>query len=244
MDFLGMTVSNVINIGNILTISSIVPGFFWWLYTNQRQIQRQKIKDAESGSLRVILSILRELNGVPVDINDLKERYNSPQLSPTRKAYCGFDFYLHDTNDFEKSVYALDWEGKIDFVGTQQIKFRFDTTEEQLKIEEHRLEEEISRRELEQLRMNQDRIRIEQEERRLSAIYDASQEDINITLDSLRSLIINKSVNDWDVEKIAKTAILMDKNETMTIVRSALKSKDYEIKNRALGVVGRLMSQY
>lgn len=237
MEILGMTVSNEINIGNLLTICSIVPGFFWWLYTNQQQLKRQKIKDAESGSLRVILSILRELNGHPIEISDLKEKYNSPQLSAIRKAYCGFDFYLHDTNEFEKCIYALDWEGKIDFVGTQQIKFRFDTTEEQLKIEEQRLHEEKSRRELEQLRLSEDK-------KRITAIFDATQEDIVIALDSLRSVIVNKDANDWEVEKIAKTAILMDKKETTMIIRTALSSEDTEIKNRALGVMGRLMSQY
>ncbi|MCB1986668.1 MAG: hypothetical protein H6936_17325 [Burkholderiales bacterium] len=232
-----MTVSNEINLGNILTICSIVPGFFWWLYTNQRQLKRQKMKDAESGSLRVILGILRELNGKPIKITELKQKYNSPQLASTRKAYCGFDFYLHDINEFEKSVYALDWEGKIDFVGTQHIKFRFDTTEEQLKIEEQRLAEEKARRELEQLRMSQD-------EKRMSAIYEATPKDIKIALDSLSSAISNKDINDWEVEKIAKTAMLMNKQEATIIVRSALNSENSIIKNRALAIIGRLMSQY
>ena len=237
MEILGMTISNEINLGNILTICSIIPGFFWWLYTNQRQLRRQRIKDAESGSLRVILSILRDLNGQPIKINDLKEKYNSPKLALTRKAYCGFDFYLCDTNEFEKSIYALDWEGKIDFVGTQQIKFRFDTTEEQLKLEEQRLAEEKDRRKLEQRRINK-------EEERVSAVYEVTPEDIQIALDSLRSTIIDKDINGWEVEKIAKAAMLMNKQETTKIVRSALCNDDSTIKNRALAVIERLMSQH
>lgn len=237
MEILGMTISNKITLGNILTICSIVPGFFWWLYTNQRQLSRQRRKDAESGSLRVILCILRELNGQPIKITDLKEKYNSPQLAPTRKAYCGFDFYLHDINEFEKSVYALDWEGKIDFVGTQHIKFRFDTTEERLKLEEQRLKEEKARHELEKLRMSQ-------EENRMLAIYRPTAEDIQIALDSLMSAISNKDINDYEVEKIAKTAMLMNRDEATTIVRSALRNDDSAIKNRAIAIIGRLMSQY
>lgn len=113
------------NLGDILTALTLLGSFIAWVLLTRRQRREQAEERRRSGALRLLLYILRnEAGGNPIRLDDLKARFNRPDMRERRIAYCGRDWQFKDDPTFEAAVYRLDWEGKIDWVGVDQIKFR------------------------------------------------------------------------------------------------------------------------
>lgn len=126
---LGLTFKSDIDVGVFLTFLTLIAGFVWWLYTSIRTWRRTSFEEARSGALRLLLRLLRERRGAPISIRFLYAEFSAPQQRNRRKAYCRRNFKFKDEATFESAVYRLDWEGKIDFVTTDEIVFRVHRTE-------------------------------------------------------------------------------------------------------------------
>lgn len=122
----GLPIKPDIDVGHLLTFVTLMAGFIWWLITTIRAWRRTSRQDAESGALRLLLYLLREKQGEPILLSDLQASFNSPDLKTRRKVYCKKNYLLRPEHRFERAIYQLDWEGKIDFVGTQAVAFRVD----------------------------------------------------------------------------------------------------------------------
>ena len=122
----GLPIRPDIDIGHLLTFVTLTAGFIWWLITTIRGWRRTSRQDAESGALRLLLYLLREKQGEPMLLSDLQASFNSPDLKERRKVYCKRNYLLTPEHRFERAIYQLDWEGKIDFVGTQAVAFHVD----------------------------------------------------------------------------------------------------------------------
>jgi len=132
---LGLPIKREIDAGHLLTSLTLFAGFLWWLYTTVRAWRTSARKDAESGCLRLLLWLLRERQGTPVSLAELRAQFSSAELRSKRLAYCKKDFRFKSDDAFETAIYQLDWEGKIDFVGTQSIAFRVDRRPEDVACE-------------------------------------------------------------------------------------------------------------
>ncbi len=126
LQLFGIPLKREVDIGHLLTFLTLTAGFIWWLYTNARQWRRNTLADAEEGALRLLLALLRQREGAPVELRELMKEFNSPELFSKRKAYCKRNFCFKTEDRFEAAVYALDWEGKVDFVGTHSVAFHVD----------------------------------------------------------------------------------------------------------------------
>jgi hypothetical protein len=115
-----------VDIGHILTLLTLVFGFLAWLFATRKQRSAAANEEAKSGALRLLLRLLRARNGAPMRLDDLREAYNSVELKDDRVAYCGTNFLFKTKPQFDGAVYRLDWEGKIRFVGPDEIVFRID----------------------------------------------------------------------------------------------------------------------
>ncbi len=61
-----------------------------------------------------------------MELVDLRRVFEAPETKGLREAYCGKDFALNNKNNsFDGLVYRLHWEGKVDFLPSDKIKFRF-----------------------------------------------------------------------------------------------------------------------
>lgn len=128
---LGLPIKREIDVGHFLTFLTLLAGFAWWLFTTFREWRRTSRKEAESGSLRLLLWLLREREGDPISLKDLKDAFNAPTLRRHRLSYCKRNYLFKTDEMFERAIYQLDWEGKVDFVGAQSIAFRIDRRPEE-----------------------------------------------------------------------------------------------------------------
>lgn len=126
MTVFGLPIKSDIDVGHLLTFLTLTAGFVWWLITTIRAWRRTAREDAESGALRLLLYLLREKQGEPIALSDLQGYFNSPGMKERRKAYCKRNYLLKPDHLFERAIYQLDWEGKIDFVGAHAVAFRVD----------------------------------------------------------------------------------------------------------------------
>jgi len=124
-DMFGFQFIPTINIGDLLTVITLVLGFVGAGYSTVRSWRKKAEEDARSGALRFLLRILRE-KGCPIGLPDLMTEFESPARTALRKAYCEKDWHFQNEAQFEAAVYQLDWEGKIDFVSPHVVIFRLD----------------------------------------------------------------------------------------------------------------------
>ncbi len=126
LTFFGLPLKPEIEIGNLLTFITLLAGFLWWFYTTFRTWRRSLRDDARGGALRLLLALLRERKGFPIALPALHDRFSSPEQTARRKAYCRCNYKFESADRFEAAIYRLAWEGKIDFVGADEIVFRID----------------------------------------------------------------------------------------------------------------------
>jgi hypothetical protein len=112
-----------IQIGDAFTSATLLAGFLGFLIATIKD-RRKKAKDeSESGALRLILKLLRDNPG-SMKLDKLKGLFDTPETKELRKAYCARDFKFKNSTTFEAAVYRLHYEGKIDFVSSDEIAFR------------------------------------------------------------------------------------------------------------------------
>ena len=123
----GLVFDNKVSTGNLLTIGTVVVGVVSWLIARYRAAENEKKRAARDGAMRLLLRYLRRLDSDDIGDDELRAKFNGADAEATnlRKGYCGYDFKL-DPVEFETAIYALDWEGKIDFPKRNRIAFRVD----------------------------------------------------------------------------------------------------------------------
>jgi hypothetical protein len=115
-----------LDVGHLLTLMTVAAGFVLWVWTTIKTRKDKANEDARGGALRLLLYLLRERGGI-IDLQELRERYNDPNLKRMRLAYSHKDYLFTDNTKFEAAIYRLDYESKIEFVSPQQIRFRVHT---------------------------------------------------------------------------------------------------------------------
>ncbi|MDF0665779.1 MAG: hypothetical protein P0119_06850 [Nitrospira sp.] len=115
LSILGIPLKAEVDIGHLLTGLTLVAGFAWWVYTTLRATRRTRLREAEDGALRLLRLLLRERRGEPISLEELQKEYNLPEQRDRRRAYCKRDYRFKTSEKFEAAIYALDWEGKVDF---------------------------------------------------------------------------------------------------------------------------------
>jgi hypothetical protein len=123
----GLTFDHTIDAGAFLTFVTLAVGFLGWAYKTIKEWRRDAQREAENGALRLLLKILRERyqrDAGPVALDDLRAEYERPERVLERKAYCGRDFHYKDGPHFERAIYQLQWEFKIDFAAGDEVLFR------------------------------------------------------------------------------------------------------------------------
>jgi hypothetical protein len=125
--FLGIDFDRRVDVGTFLTFITLAAGFIGWGIATYRERRRQRIEEAKSGALRLLLRLLRDHGEGAYNVGVLRRDFESPELKARRIAYCGRDFKFKGDEEFEAAIYRLDWEGKIDFVHLpDEIAFRVD----------------------------------------------------------------------------------------------------------------------
>jgi hypothetical protein len=112
-----------IQIGDAFTSVTIFAGFVGFLVATIKDRRKKARDESQSGALRLLLKLLRESRG-PMTLAQLKSLFDAPETKELRKAYCAKDFKFKNPTMFEAAVYRLHWEGKIDFVSSDEIAFR------------------------------------------------------------------------------------------------------------------------
>ena len=125
-NFMGFVIKKEIAIGDLLTSLTILTSFIGWLIATIKQKKKDQREESKSGALRFLLKILRGNSEKEFTLNELKKEFESNKRKIERDAYCGKNFKFKDASDFESAIYRLDWEGKIDFLSGNKIKFRID----------------------------------------------------------------------------------------------------------------------
>ena len=207
----GMPVKPEIDIGHLLTFVTLLAGFLWWLYTSIREWRRAARKDAESGALRLLLWLLRERQGAPLTLAELRTTFNADDLRTKRVAYCKRNFLFKADDEFERAIYQLDWEGKVDFVGAQAIAFRVDK-----QPDDH---PPMSGR------------------RRFSP----TPEDVADALRILRQALRDPEAVAWKLRDTARTAYTLAPDETVAGLRIQMKTGDQKAQRVALDLMGELL---
>jgi hypothetical protein len=116
-----------LDVGTFLTFVALVVGFLGWAYKAIKEWRRDARRAAESGALRLLLKILREhyaRGAGPMSLSELRAEFERPGREAERRAYCERDFHFEDDDHFERAVYELQWEFKIDFSGGDKVIFR------------------------------------------------------------------------------------------------------------------------
>jgi hypothetical protein len=124
---LGLTFDRKVDAGAFLTFVTLVVGFLGWTYKTVKEWRRDARREAESGALRLLLKILRERyqrDAGPISLSDLRAEFDRPERKVERKAYCERDFRFKNDPQFERAIYSLRWEFKIDFAGADDVLFR------------------------------------------------------------------------------------------------------------------------
>ncbi|HST49839.1 hypothetical protein [Jatrophihabitans sp.] len=127
LDPFGLTLDHTVDIGMFLTFVTLVAGLVGWTFKTVKEWRRDSRREAESGALRLLLKILRERHaggGGPIAPAELRSEFERPERRAERKAYCGRDFRFADDDDFERAVYQLHWEFKLDFTEGDKLLFR------------------------------------------------------------------------------------------------------------------------
>jgi hypothetical protein len=123
----GFTFDKKVDAGAFLTFLTLVAGFTAWTYKTIREWRRDSRRDAENGALRLLLKILRVRYATdkgPIELKELRKEFESSGRKAERKAYCGREFRFKDEPHFERAIYQLQWEFKIDFAEGDRILFR------------------------------------------------------------------------------------------------------------------------
>jgi hypothetical protein len=107
-----------------LTFLALVAGFLGWAFKAIKEWRRDSAREAESGALRLLLKILREHRGQPVSPAGLRRDFELPGRADERRAYCGRDYRFKTDSDFDRAIYQLHWESKIDFTRRDEVVFR------------------------------------------------------------------------------------------------------------------------
>jgi len=207
----GMPVKREIDIGHLLTFVTLLAGFLWWLYTSIREWRRAARKEAESGALRLLLWLLRERQGAPLTLTELRTVFNAPELRSKRLAYCKTNFLFKADDEFERAIYQLDWEGKVDFVGAQAIAFRVD-------------------------RQPDDHAATSGQRR-----FAPTRNDVDEALRILHEALRNPEADAWKLRDIARTAYALAPDETAASLRTQMKTGDQKAQRVALELIGELL---
>ena len=209
----GLPIKPDIDIGHLLTTATLLAGFLWWLFTTVREWRRAARKEAESGSLRLLLWLLRERQGAPIPLLELRAAFNAPGLRSKRKAYCKKDFLFKTDDLFERAIYQLDWEGKIDFHGAQSIAFRVDKTPS-------------------------DEARVVVQPR-----FTATPEDAVAALRVLTEALRDPDADSWKLRGTARTAFALAPDETAAILRTAMTADNRRSQLVAVDLIGELLPE-
>jgi hypothetical protein len=114
---------STVDVGAFLTFLTLVTGIVAWWFKTLKEWRRDALRQAENGALRLLLKILREryqADQGPVSLRELQAEFSEPD----RKAYCERDFKFKDDQHFERAIYQLQWEFKIDFAAGDRVLFR------------------------------------------------------------------------------------------------------------------------
>lgn len=206
----GILIKRDVDFGHLLTSITLLAGFMWWLYTTIRRWRTSAREEADSGALRLLLWLLRERQGSPVDLAELKGAFNAPELRSKRIAYCKKNISFRSDDLFERAIYQLDWEGKIDFVGTQAVAFRVDkkpvsTLQEALRPQ-----------------------------------FVPTREDAESALRVLNEAILEAEAESWKLRATAQAAFALAPEETAAVLRAQLKNGDQRSQRVALELIGAL----
>jgi hypothetical protein len=122
----GLTFDRTVDAGAFLTFVTLVAAFFGWSYKAYKEWRRDEQREAEGGALRLLLRILRDQRGKALSPSELKAIFQSDDLKGLRKAYGGKNFKFKGDPDpeFDKAIYALQWEGKVDFTADDKLVLR------------------------------------------------------------------------------------------------------------------------
>lgn len=125
--FMGLSFDRSVDVATFLTFLTLVAGVMAWGVKTVKEWRRDATREAQDGALRLLLKILRERyeqSEGPVDLDTLRADFSSPGRRPERKAYCGREFHFKNDPHFEQAIYALQWEGKIDFAESDRVLWR------------------------------------------------------------------------------------------------------------------------
>lgn len=127
LQFYGLVFEKKVSIGNLLTIGTVLVGIASWLIAKYRESRAEKFRTAQNGALRLLLRYLRRLETESIKDEELRKLFNSEDKEALnlRETYCKYNFIL-EPGEFEKALYQLDWEGKIDFPERDRVAFRLD----------------------------------------------------------------------------------------------------------------------
>jgi hypothetical protein len=118
---------STVDAGAFLTFLTLVAGFLAWSFKTIKEWRRDALREANNGALRLLLKILREryqADQGPVSLRELQTEFSKPDRKTDRKAYCERDFKFKDDPHFERAIYQLHWESKIDFAAGDRVLFR------------------------------------------------------------------------------------------------------------------------
>lgn len=122
-----LTFDKTVDVATFLTFVTLVFGLLGWTYKAIKEWRRDARHEAEGGALRLLLKILRDRytrDAGPISLSDLRTEFERPERKSERRAYCERDFHFKDDEYFERAIYELQWEFKIDFVDGDKILFR------------------------------------------------------------------------------------------------------------------------
>lgn len=215
----GFRLDKKIDVGDSLTALTITAGFIWFLVLRTREARANRQSRAESGAMRLVLKILRE-HGAPMSVGALYERFTSPDMKPGRVAYCGRDYTFKDRDDYDKLLYALDYENTIDFVDEDEVMFRVDG------YAKRQHEEALERARA--LQQQAARTRLEPADR------DAMFAGIRI------ALLDGEHGFAWDMRDAVVALIKADRLRALTLLREALNAEDSRIRTRTTALFNEL----
>lgn len=212
--FLGLALKEEVDLGHLFTALTLIAGFTWWLVTTVRQIRRESMREAESGALRVLLWILRNNGGEPMSIQGLRDEFNAPSQRERRLASCRRKFTFDTDEAFDRALYQLDWEGKIDFIGANAVAFRIDRHPEDIINDAQRRRGLVS-----------NDLKTAAREHIFSQLVEALKEPATAV---------------WDVTDLADAALKLDATECERVLQSSLVEQDPKVARKAAQVIARL----
>ena len=126
IQIMGFLLKKEVAVGDLLTSFTILASFIGWLIATTTKNSEKKRDENKSGALRFLLKLLREKENKVFTFDELKVEFESVTRKEERQLYCGKNFKYKSQSEFEAAIYRLDWEMKIEFITTNEIKFKVD----------------------------------------------------------------------------------------------------------------------